>query len=311
MNKIFQSSILIFSIALLFSCKGNSEKKDISKTDNDISPGLIYVKTENIDEAVKELKEFIELDDSFRVSSEINHSKNAKKVGLELPQNEVYFIDDPRYTIPLIEENSLMALEFPLRIGFYKIGDENFGVARSQDYFQKRYNLTNSAALRSIGATSKRFLKQSTDSEFTQTSPIDSLDTNGIQSLKSSKSFEETVASIQKLLDENDSLIVFESKDFTKEASDIGFEINPMHLFVFGNPEKGTPLMQKNQNFSIDLPLKVLVEENKDQVVEVYFQDLSFTAKLHSEKFEDSLPQNITNSLKQMLMKAVSESSSK
>lgn len=298
-------AILFFSFVT--SCKDSTEKKNISKIDENISQGLVFAQTKDIDQSVEKLKSFIKNDESLTISTEFNHSKNAENAGLELTQNEVYFIDNPRYSIPLIEENSLTALEFPMRIGFYEINDEKFSVARSQDYFIQRYNLTNSAALRSIETISETFIKQSTGADFTQTSPIDSLDTNGIKSLVSTKKYEETLESILSGLENNEDITLIESKNFTEEATEIGFNIKPLHLFVFGNPKVGTELMKQNPNFSIDLPLKVLVEENEDNEVLVHFQDLSFTAKLHGEEYENDLPKRITNNLNEMLTKAISE----
>lgn len=172
-----------------------------------------------------------------------------------------------------------------------------------------RYNLKGSAALRSIGTLSETFLKQSSKAAFTQDSPIDSLDTNGIRSVESSKPYIQTVASIKEMIEKSEDLTLFESKDFSKDAEEIGAELKPLHLFIFGNPKMGTKLMQQNQNFSIDLPLKVLVEEIDDGKVLVHFQDLTFTSQLHLEEFEDNLPEKITKKLEEMLLESVSSES--
>lgn len=306
MNRTLLLSITVILISLLISCKNNSEKKDISNVDENISPGLIYTNTDDLEEASKDFKSYVDTDRTLEISTKINHAQNAANVDLKLDFNQVFFIETPRYSVPLIEENSLMALEFPIRIGFYSINEDKYVVARSEDYFLKRYNLTKSAALRSIGALSDTFLKQSSKAAYTQNSPIDSLDNNGIVTLKSSKNYQQTVASIEELIEENEDLTLFESKDFSKDAEEIGTELKPLHLFIFGNPEMGTKLMQQNQNFSIDLPLKVLVEENDDGKVLVHFQDLTFTSQLHSEEFEDNLPENITEKLKEMLSQSIS-----
>ncbi|MBZ9779139.1 DUF302 domain-containing protein [Psychroflexus sp. CAK8W] len=304
--------ILTIFFGFFISCKNNSEKKDISKIDENISPGLIFTKTDDLDKASKDFKSYVDTDRTLQVSTEINHSQNAADVDLKLDFNQVYFIDNARYSVPLIDENPLMALEFPIRIGFYSINDNQYVVARSEDYFMNRYNLTGSAALRSIGTLSETFLKQSSKAAFTQDSPIDSLNTNGIRSVESSKPYDQTVASINEMIENNEDLTLFESKDFSKDAEEIGAELKPLHLFIFGNPKMGTKLMQQNQNFSIDLPLKVLVEEIEDGKALVHFQDLAFTSQLHLEEFEDNLPEKITKKLEEMLLESVSgESKSK
>ncbi|MFO7744196.1 MAG: DUF302 domain-containing protein [Psychroflexus sp.] len=306
MPHIFKFILPVILFSIIISCKNNSEKKDISKIDEQISPGLIYTKTDDLKEAIENFKSYVNTDRTLEISTEIDHVQNAKNVDLKLDFNQVFFIDNPRYSVPLIEENPLMALEFPIRIGFYNIDGEKFIVARSEDYFLKRYSLTKSAALRSIGALSETFLKQSSKAAYTQNSPIDSLENSGIITLKSSKNYKESINSIEEMIEKNDDLSLFESKNFSKDAKGIGAELKPLHLFIFGNPKVGSKLMQQNSNFSIDLPLKVLVEESEDGKVLVHFQDLSFTAKLHGEKFENNLPDKITKNLLEMLSKTVS-----
>ncbi|SDG76094.1 DUF302 domain-containing protein [Psychroflexus sediminis] len=307
MHYRFKITLPVILSFLIISCIDNSEKKDISKIDKQISPGLIFTKTDDLKEAAKDFKSYVNTDSTLEISTDIDHAQNAKKIDLELDFNQVFFIDNPRYSVPIIEVNPLTALEFPVRIGFYNVDGEKFVVARSEDYFLKRYNLPKSAALRSIGALSETFLKQSSKAAYTQTSPIDSLDYNGIVTLKSSKDYKQTVTSIGKMIENNDDLTLFESKDFSKDAEKISIKLKPLHLFVFGNPKVGTQLMKQNPNFSIDLPLKVLVQGNEDEQVSVHFHDVSFTAKLHEEEFENDLPAKITKNLKEMLTEAISD----
>lgn len=299
--------VSVLGFIILSSCKSESQKKNFSEISKQISPGLIFTHTDDLNEAAEEFKSYVDTDGSLTISTIINHSQNAKDVGLDLDTNQMYFIDNPRYSISLIEENRLMGLEFPIRIGFYKAGDEKLVVARSEEYFLKRYGLNNSAALRSIGALSETFLKQSSKAAYTQDTPIDSLEGNGIISLESTLEYEKTVTAIQDAIESNQDLTLFESKNFTKEAETVGKTIKPLHLFVFGNPKVGTQLMQQNPNFSIDLPLKVLVETSEEGQVWVHFQDLNYTAQLHSERFEDDLPSQITKNLHQMLTNWITE----
>lgn len=42
-------------------------------------------------------------------------------------------------------------------------------------------------------------------------------------------------------------------------AKQVGMELRPTELLIFGNPKLGTPLMQSNQTAGIDLPLKALI----------------------------------------------------
>jgi uncharacterized protein (DUF302 family) len=62
-------------------------------------------------------------------------------------------------------------------------------------------------------------------------------------------------------------LKVFARIDHAAAAADVGLELRPTELLIFGNPKAGTPLMQEGQTLGIDLPLKVLVWADEADVV--------------------------------------------
>lgn len=54
-----------------------------------------------------------------------------------------------------------------------------------------------------------------------------------------------------------------ERVDHAAGAADAGLTLPPTEMFVFGNPNLGTRLMQVDQRIGIDLPLKILVWERE------------------------------------------------
>ena len=52
--------------------------------------------------------------------------------------------------------------------------------------------------------------------------------------------------------------------DHTAGATQVGLQLRPTELLIFGNAKAGTPLMQSNQEVGIDLPLKALVWEDAE-----------------------------------------------
>ena len=54
-------------------------------------------------------------------------------------------------------------------------------------------------------------------------------------------------------------LTIFARIDHAAGAAEVGLELRPTELFIFGNARGGTPLMQSVQTVGIDLPLKALV----------------------------------------------------
>jgi uncharacterized protein (DUF302 family) len=54
-------------------------------------------------------------------------------------------------------------------------------------------------------------------------------------------------------------MTVFARIDHAAGAKEVGLELRPTEVLIFGSAKAGTPLMQAEQTIGIDLPLKVLV----------------------------------------------------
>jgi len=63
-------------------------------------------------------------------------------------------------------------------------------------------------------------------------------------------------------------------------AQKAGLELPPSTLFIFGNPKGGTPLMARNPEMGIELPLKIHVFE-KDGNVFVNYTDIAAVAQAY------------------------------
>lgn len=75
----------------------------------------------------------------------------------------------------------------------------------------------------------------------------------------------------------------------SKAAEKVGLELLPTHLIVFGKPKVGTLLMQENPLIGFDLPLKILIIENANQVVKVIYSNPLFFKDKYFIKNEDLL----------------------
>lgn len=88
--------------------------------------------------------------------------------------------------------------------------------------------------------------------------------------LQSPYGFNETVDNLRRAF-EAASLTIFGEIDQQQAASQVGLEMPPTTLLLFGNPRSGTPLMLAAPDFALELPLNVLMrEEAKDRVFAVY-----------------------------------------
>ena len=69
----------------------------------------------NFSKTVELLKAKI-LDKKFSIFSEIDHQKGATKVNLDLKKNTLIIFGNPKGGTPLMQENSLMGIELPLKL---------------------------------------------------------------------------------------------------------------------------------------------------------------------------------------------------
>jgi uncharacterized protein (DUF302 family) len=76
-------------------------------------------------------------------------------------------------------------------------------------------------------------------------------------------------------------MTVFARIDHGKGARDVGLELRPTELLIFGNAKAGTPLMQAQQTIGIDLPLKALAWEDAAGKVWLACNDPAWIAARH------------------------------
>jgi uncharacterized protein (DUF302 family) len=84
---------------------------------------------------------------------------------------------------------------------------------------------------------------------------------NGIISLPSPYSVEETIARSESLL-KTKGMTIFSRIDQKAAAQQVGLEMRPTQILIFGDPKAGTPLMDAYPFLALDLPLKALVWED-------------------------------------------------
>jgi uncharacterized protein (DUF302 family) len=76
-------------------------------------------------------------------------------------------------------------------------------------------------------------------------------------------------------------LLIFAEIDHGQNATDMGLQLRPTRLIIFGNPRGGTPLMQLNQAAGIDLPFKALVWENHHGETWLNYNDPEWLVERH------------------------------
>ena len=113
---------------------------------------------------------------------------------------------------------------------------------------------------------------------------------NGLMTLKSAHSVDETVAKIRALL-EAKQIHEFALIDHSGEAAKVGLAMPKTQVVIFGNPKGGTPLMLAAPSVAIDLPLKLLIREDAEGNVLITYW--SAQAMLKRYGLADSFAGNI------------------
>lgn len=128
----------------------------------------------------------------------------------------------------------------------------------------------------------------------------------GLVSVASPYSVDETVSRVQNVLDEN-GLIQVATINHAANAANVGLELRPTQLVIFGNPAVGTQLMQSNQTIGIDLPQKLLVWEDESGQVWLAYNDPQFLADRHGITDRGELIGNISTALGNLAGAATAE----
>jgi uncharacterized protein (DUF302 family) len=105
-------------------------------------------------------------------------------------------------------------------------------------------------------------------------------DDNGIISLRSRHSVDDTVAKLRSMLQEKE-ITVFAVIDHSGEAAKGGFTMCPTKLLIFGSPKAGTPIMLAAPSTAIDLPLKFLVSQDPAGDVWISYNSPEYLRRRH------------------------------
>jgi uncharacterized protein (DUF302 family)/uncharacterized membrane protein YidH (DUF202 family) len=125
---------------------------------------------------------------------------------------------------------------------------------------------------------------------------------NGIVTIPSRHSVDETVETFKKILDAKD-VKLFTIVDHSGEAEKAGLQMQPTKLLIFGNPKAGTPLMVAAPSAAIDLPLKALVWEDAEGKVWISYNSPSYLQTRHHLP-EDLVQSSIGNAAGALAAKA-------
>jgi uncharacterized protein (DUF302 family) len=74
---------------------------------------------------------------------------------------------------------------------------------------------------------------------------------------------------------------IFSRIDHGAGAEEVGLDLRPTDLLIFGSAQAGTPLMKANQTIGIDLPLKALVWQDRSSKTWLSYNEPQWLAARH------------------------------
>jgi uncharacterized protein (DUF302 family) len=86
---------------------------------------------------------------------------------------------------------------------------------------------------------------------------------------RSSRSYLDTTGALTQAI-ERRGLTVFARIDHAAAAREVGLELAEEEVVLFGNPRGGTPLMQSDRRVGIELPLRMLIWREGEDVLLAY-----------------------------------------
>jgi len=102
----------------------------------------------------------------------------------------------------------------------------------------------------------------------------------GIIDRSSNHSVDQTVDKLKNILQAK-GVTLFALVDHSGEAEKAGTKMPPTKLLIFGSPKAGTPLMLAAPSVAIDLPLKILVWEDRGGKVWVSYNSPEYLKERH------------------------------
>jgi uncharacterized protein (DUF302 family) len=101
---------------------------------------------------------------------------------------------------------------------------------------------------------------------------------DGLTTVKSRHGPAETLTRLESSIAAH-GLTVFASIDHAAGAKDVGMDLRPTRVVIFGSPKSGTPLMQMSDTIGLQLPLKILVRQQANGETFLAYDDPAWIAR--------------------------------
>lgn len=95
-------------------------------------------------------------------------------------------------------------------------------------------------------------------------------------------------------------LALFARVNHAKGARNVGMDLAPSVMILFGNPKIGTPLMQSNPKIGLDLPLRVLIWQDGQGATQIGYHDPAALKATYQIQDQDKIFSTMAGALKKL-----------
>ncbi len=129
---------------------------------------------------------------------------------------------------------------------------------------------------------------------------------NGFIIKQSNYSVTETINRLENILTKK-GITIFARISHDKNAKNVGLQLRPTELLIFGNPKLGTHFFTANQTAGIDLPMKALAWQDENGAVWLGYNSPKYIAKRHNITNRENIVIKMTNALNAFTTKATTK----
>lgn len=246
-------------------------------------PGLVLAQSDT--DVVGTLVRFnqqLQANQQFSVVANVNHSGNAQSVGLTLRPTRLLLAINPQLNTPILQANQVASIDLPQRLLVFEQADGTVLAAYDDpSYIAARHGVGSVTTLGPIRAALRQFTEAGTGSTVSEPGAGTVSRDQGLVSVQSNADVLTTYGRLRAAVEANADLSIVAEINHDENAANIGVDLRPTRVLIFGNPALGTPLMQSAQTIGIDLPQKMLVYTNATGATFVVYNDPAFLAARH------------------------------
>lgn len=307
-----QSFRILTALALALSTAGIAFAGDSPEeiNVNTSSHGFVAAESRfNVEETVSRLTDSLEANANINVLGVVDHRAGAGSVDLELAPTQVIFFGNPALGTPLMQRERSVGIDLPQKLLIWEAEDGTTYVGyNTPSYLAARHGLAADLdRLSTINNALSNFASSVTDRQDAHRQELSAggsgtlssetvAEGAGLVSVTSSVDFETTVSNLESTLEERGFRVPF-VVPHSQAASGEDLDLGPTTLFVFGNPNVGTPLMQQERRVAVDLPQKMLVWEDGEGTVRITYNDPAYVLSRHDVSGLDERATTIADAL--------------